>query len=302
MTESEPSVDVVIATRNRPELLAQAVAAVRAQDHRGVITTHLVFDQSAPDAAWASDDPRRPVVVHSNQRTPGLAGARNTGILAGTAPWVSFCDDDDIWLASKLSHQVRVLAATGADTAVSGIIVEYADHSTTRVPRAKDLTLANLVRNRVMEAHPSTVTVRRTALSSIGLVDEEIPGSYGEDFDWIIRAVQHGPLAVAEEPLVRVRWGMSQFSQNWDVIVRAIDYGLAKHEVFHADRRALARLRGRRAFALAALRRPGALTAAAQTLLTTPAERRGYLAAAVALRLVSAERLMDLAHRRGHGI
>lgn len=321
-----PAVDVVVATRNRPELLREAVAAVLAQTWPGLITVFVVFDQSDPDPSIAllARDPatsaaaERRIVVLANNRQPGLAGARNSGIEAGEAPWVAFCDDDDLWLAEKTARQMAELGWSElgwseqgcselgggrCDTVVSGIVVDYRGELTPRVPRADDLRLASLVRRRVMEAHPSTVMVRRSALvTEIGLVDEEIPGSYGEDFDWIMRAAEHGAIAVAAEPLVKVRWGGSQFSQDWDVMVRAIDYGLIKHPAFSADRRALARLLGRRAFALAALRRRGALKAAMGAAATHPAERRAYLAAAVALRLVSAEKLLDLAHRRGHGI
>ena len=124
----------------------------------------------------------------------------------------------------------------------------YADSAVPRVPRAEDMTLKQLVRNRVMEAHPSTVMVRRDALlGPIGLVDEELPGSYGEDFDWIIRSAQAGGFAVVAEPLVKVLWGQSMFSQRWQTIIDSIDYSLAKHPVFHEDPRALGRLYGRRA-------------------------------------------------------
>jgi len=93
------------------------------------------------------------------------------------------------------------------------------------------------------------------------------------------------------------------FSQRWQTILDAIDYILAKHRVFHEDPRALGRLYGRQAFALAALGRTrAALKQAYRTLRANPRERRAYLAAAVALHLVSAERLMRIAHSRGHGI
>lgn len=298
-----PAVDVVIATRNRPELLRQALAAVLAQDYRGAITAHVVFDGTEPDPTLAVDAPDRTVRVLINERTPGLAGARNSGILAGSGELVAFCDDDDTWRPEKLSRQVEALLDAGADTAVTGIEVQYRDHAVTRVPDPADLTLAQLVRRRVMEAHPSTVLVRRTALTgSIGLVDEDIPGSYGEDFDWIIRAARHGSIAVAPAPLVRVLWGQSMFSRNWQTIVDAIDYGIVKTPEFSADPVALGRLYGRRAFALAALGRRDALPAVVRTLRVSPREKRAYLAAAVALHVVSAERLLDLAHRRGHGI
>ncbi len=299
-----PRVDVVVATRNRPDLLQLALDAIWNQTYAGEIVCHVVFDQSEPDPGVASEGTNRTIRLMTNDRRPGLAGARNAGILAGTGELVAFCDDDDEWLPTKVEKQVAALAGSTAITSVTGIIVLYADHSVPRVPRPEDMTLTQLVRNRVMEAHPSTVLVRRDALlGPVGLVDEDLPGSYGEDFDWIIRSAQAGGFAVVAEPLVKVRWGQSMFSQRWQTIVDSIDYSLAKHAVFHEDPQALGRLYGRRAFALAALgRRRPALQQAYRTVRVNPRERRAYLAGAVALRLVSAERLMRIAHSRGHGI
>jgi glycosyltransferase involved in cell wall biosynthesis len=298
-----PGVDVVIATHQRPEMLREAVAAVLDQDYGGPIRCIVVHDRSTPDHSIERSDPGREVVVVANDRTPGLAGARNTGIFSGGQPLVAFCDDDDLWLPGKLRRQVEELDRTGAITCVTGIAVTYDGTTSRRVPHPRDLTLDHLVRRRVMEAHPSSVLVRRCELFSlIGLVDEEIPGSYGEDFDWMIRAAGVGSIAVVPDALVEVRWGGSQFSRQWDTIAAAIDYGLAKHEVFHRDRRALARLYGRKAFAMAASGRHGALRCAARTAVTSPREPRAYLAAAVAMHLVSADRLLDLAHRHGRGI
>ena len=295
----------MVATRNRPDLLRVALDAIWNQTYAGEIVCHVVFDQCDPDESVARTNATRTITVLNNERSPGLAGGRNTGILAGSAPLVAFCDDDDEWLPTKVEKQVEALAADpAAITAVTGIIVMYADSAVPRVPRVEDMTLAQLVRNRVMEAHPSTVMVRRDALlGPIGLVDEELPGSYGEDFDWIIRSAQAGGFAVVAEPLVKVLWGQSMFSQRWQTIIDSIDYSLAKHTVFHEDPQALGRLFGRRAFALAALgeTRP-ALRQAWRTVRVNPRERRAYLAGAVALHLVSAERLMKIAHSRGHGI
>lgn len=301
-----PVVSVVIATHNRPELLREALASVQAQDYDGLIETVVVFDQSEPDLGLVSDDERRPVrVVVNTERTPGLAGARNTGILASRGALVAFCDDDDSWRPQKVRLQVAVLEAEPeALTAVSGITVLYEDRSVDRVPVPGDVTLAQLARRRVMEAHPSSVMVRREALlGPIGLVDEEIPGSYGEDYDWILRAAQAGPIAVVPRPLVAVRWGQSLFSQRWATILAWLEYALAKHPVLSADPHGLARLLGQRAFALAALgRRREALRVSGQVLRLNIREPRGWLAAAVALRLVSAKRAMHAAHRRGRGI
>ncbi len=299
-----PVVDMVIATHNRPKLLRAALDAALAQTYRGRIAVTVVFDRSEPDHSLELQAADRSVRVITNQRTAGLAGARNSGIEAGSGDLVAFCDDDDEWLPTKIEKQVELLQSSSALTCVTGIIIEYEGRRIPRIPTSESVQLAVLVRNRTMEAHPSTVLVRRGALlGSIGLVDEEIPGSYGEDFDWILRAAESGSIAVVEEPLVRVRWGQSLFSQKWQTIVEAIDYSIAKHPAFSADRRALGRLLGRRSFALASLgRRSEALDSARRSLRSWPGERRAYLAVAVALGLVSSERLMRIAHRRGHGI
>ena len=299
-----PSVDVVIATRNRPELLRQALAAVLGQSYAGAVHVIVVFDQTEPDRSLQQSDDHRSVEVVGNSRSPGLAGARNTGILTGTSPLVAFCDDDDTWFPDKLTLQVESLTDESALTSVSGIEIEYGDRRTSRVPSEDEMTVRNLVRSRVMAAHPSTVVVRREALlGPIGLVDEAIPGSHGEDYDWILRAAEAGGVVVVPQPLVRVLWGQSMFSQKWLTIIAATDYLLAKHPAFHEDRRALGRVLGQRAFALSALgRRREALRQATQVARLNPRELRAYIAVAVALRLLSAPRVMDLAHRRGRGI
>ncbi len=307
MTQDQwPSVSVVVATRDRKELLRKTLTAIQHQDYPGVVETLVVHDQCEPDPDLVVEGGLRPVRVLSNTHSPGLAGARNTGILASQQPWIAFCDDDDTWLPKKLSLQIRQLLASGADVGVSGIIVCYADHEITRVPRASDLSIEELSRRRVTEAHPSTVVVRREALlGPIGLVDEAIPGSYGEDYDWILRAVENGPVDVLEQATVRVLWSQSHsyFSARWTLIIAAIDYLLAKHPALSRSREGLAWNYGRKAFGYAALKqRRQAVRWGLRSIRLNWRERRGYLAILVASRLVSADRIVKFAHTRGKGL
>lgn len=298
-----PDVDVVIATKDRPEMVREAVAAVRRQTYRGRVATVVVHDGGVPDRALVVTDPARSVHVVANRRTPGLAGARNTGVLEGHRPLVAFCDDDDTWAPDKLERQVRLLLTDPRPTCVTGIVVSHGDRRVVRVPSEDQLTVERLARTRVMAAHPSSVVVRRTALlGPIGLVDEDIPGSYGEDYDWILRAAGNGGVSVVPLPLVDVRWGGSQFSREWRTIVAALDYLTAKHPAFGQDRHAAARLSGQRAFALAATGDRGALPELLRTLRLNPGEPRGYLAAAVACHAVSAGQVLDVLNRRGRGV
>ncbi len=305
MSVDLPAVSVIIATRDRPELLAAAMAAVLGQDYAGSIECVLVFDQSEPDTTLARTGTGRSVVVVRNDRTAGLAGARNSGVAASSGALLAFCDDDDEWLPAKLRLQVDRLLETGADVSVAGIHVNYGDKVITRVPRQEDVTHAELLRRRVMEAHPSSVVVRREAfLDTIGPIDEEIPGSFGEDYDWMLRAAAAGPIAVVSEPLVTVLWGRtSHFNRKWRTISEALQYLLRKHPGFADDPRGLARVQGQIAFAHAALgERAEARSWALRTLRLSWRERRAYLALLVSLRVLTADRVLRLAHATGRGI
>src|SRR5690348_16200055 len=77
-----PQVGVVLATHNRPELMRLALESILGQEYPGDIEIALVFDDSEIDWSLERDEPGRRVVVMANGRTRGLAGARNTGVLA----------------------------------------------------------------------------------------------------------------------------------------------------------------------------------------------------------------------------
>lgn len=300
-----PLVSVVIATRDRPALLRRALEAVSRQDYQGGIECIVVFDQSDPDLSIEVKAGSRTVrVIQNSEHSPGLAGARNSGIDAASGDYVTFCDDDDEWLPAKISLQVALATREGFATVVTGMSVIFDGKETVRIPTPGDMTLGELVRRRVVEAHPSSVLVRKDALlGSIGLVDERIPGSFAEDYDWILRAVKAGPIGVVSEPLVRVYWGQSMFSQRWLTIIEALDYLVAKHPEFQGSREGLGRIRGQQAFAYAGLGRTREARATARVALRlNPKELRAYLALIVTTGLVSAPQVMDLAHSRGRGI
>ena len=86
----------------RPLLMRRALASIMDQAYPAELEVVLVFDRSEPDFSLESEQPGRRVRVIRNTRTPGLAGARNSGVLALTTDLVAFCDDDDVWLPGKL--------------------------------------------------------------------------------------------------------------------------------------------------------------------------------------------------------
>jgi len=301
---SESSVSVVIATRDRPELLKRAMQAVLSQNYSGFIEIVLVFDQSEPDFSLETESESRRVVVIANSST-GLAGGRNSGIVNSTGDWIAFCDDDDEWLPKKLASQFEALKENpNAAAACTGIFINYKDSDTARIPDPVKLTFDGFIEDRMTEVHPSSWLVKKDILvDQIGLVDEDIPGSYAEDYDLFLRTAKVTEIAVAEEPLVRVWWhGASFFFERWKMIDEALEYLVEKHPEFKDNKKGLARIRGQQAVAKAAMKnRKGALKTAFETAKLDIFEKR-WLLAIVVTAGIPAEKILHLAHRFGKGI
>lgn len=300
-----PEVSVVIATRSRPEMVREAIGSVRAQTYGGVVETIVVFDQSEPDPTLEVSDASRPVRVITNQRSPGLAGARNSGIESATGSVIAFCDDDDLWLPDKLRHQVAKLADPSVDFVSCGIRVSYGGEDHDRVLDLDEVTFTDFLRDRHTEIHPSTFLIKRAALDNrIGLVDESVPGGFGEDYEFLLRAARERPIANVRAAHVVVRWGtQSYFFQRWETMRDGLTWLLERYPDFDAEPAGSARVRAQIAFARAALGdRAGALRWARGAFRRNPLEPRTVLAAAVLTGLVSPDTVMTRLHRIGRGI
>jgi len=300
-----PTVSAVVPAHNRPVELRAAIAAIREQDYPGPLDVVIVFDRAEPDLTLEVDD-ERPVRVLTNQRTPGLAGARNTGILACSGELVAFCDDDDVWLTDKLSRQVALLAThTDAPMATTSITVEYGNRSTVRLAGTDTVTHEALLASRMSMLHSSTFLFRRKALEGpLGLINEEIPGSQKEDWDILLRSSALHPVVHLDEPLVKVLWGQgSYFSRRWDTKIESSIWMLEHHPDMAAHRKGAARLKGQLAFACASdRRRREALRWAARSLRGDPLQWRAWVSVAVAVVPRSSELVMGTLHRWGRGV
>ncbi len=296
-----PSVGVILPARDRPGQLNAALAAVLAQDYPGRLRAAVIYDRSKPGLA---ENGR--VRVLTNTRTAGLAGARNTGVLALDTDLIAFCDDDDQWLPGKLRAQVTALRERpGAEMASCGIIVECRGRSTRRLVGRDEVTYDDLLRSRMMMVHSSTYVLRRgPLLDRIGLFDETIPGSHAEDWDLALRVARRHPIAFVDQPLVRVFWSnTSYFSQQWEGQAEALQWMLRRHPDIGRSRAGVARVYGQLAFAYACLgRRDDASLWARRALLSNWHERRVPFALAVAAGLVSGDTVLRVLHSRGHGI
>lgn len=302
---SMPGVTAVVPTHDRPQLMRRAVQSICDQQYDGPVEIIVVFDATPVDTPTPDLPEGWTIRGVANTRSRGLAGARNTGIAAARNDYVAFLDDDDHWLPGKLSAQIDAFLADDEVGLVgTGIVVDDGTRTHERLIPVEDVTYDALLADRMAGLHSSTFVFKASTLREIGMVDENLPGSYGEDYDLLLRTATHSRIAVVNRPLVSVTWaGQSYFFGQWRAFADGLQYLLRTHPGFAHHRKAYAHHRARVGFALAAAgdRRAGRRWAVL-ALRGDPTQVKAWLALAVALRMVSSDRVISTVQRFGKGI
>ena len=190
-------VTVVVPTRDRPALLADALTSVGAQEWRAARTI-VVDDGSAeplrPPSGAAVELLRRP-------QPGGVAAARNRGLERVETEWVAFLDDDDLWAPAKLARQLEVATAARADFVWCAVVVVDARRRPVGlVPAADPGSLqSRLVRTNAIGS-PSSVLARTELVRAVGGFDEEL--ALLADWDLWLRLAGAGRGSASREVLV----------------------------------------------------------------------------------------------------
>jgi hypothetical protein len=190
------SVSAIVATRDRPQWVVEAVQSILAQTRPP--EEIVVADDG--DGAAAAELARRFGVRTVCTEGLGPAAARDAAARLATGDWLAFCDDDDAWLPTRLE---RELAAADDRT-----VLVYADAQRSdgrreldgRRPRAGHVFDSLLLDNWIPT---STVLVRREAYQRAGGFPARF--SPAEDYHLWLTIARYGPLVRVDEPLATYR-------------------------------------------------------------------------------------------------
>lgn len=101
-----PRVSVILPTYNRPELLYRALLSVQRQTYKGHEVI-VVNDAGEGVGHVVEQFPFARYVLRRNNG--GLSAARNTGIKHARGHYVTYLDDDDLWMPEHLDTVMEVL-------------------------------------------------------------------------------------------------------------------------------------------------------------------------------------------------
>jgi len=237
-------VSVVIPTRDRRVLTAEAVASVLAQtfpDLELVVVDDGSTDGTAEHLERTFRDTRLQILRQENL---GVSAARNRGARETRGDWLAFLDSDDLWLPRKLERQLELLRPPEPAPAC---YTEEVWHRRGRWanPRKVHAKYDGWIFPQCLPlciVSPSSVLLRRDVFDELGGFDESLPAC--EDYDLWLRLAAHYPVRLLPERLIVKRnghpgqlsqtyWGMDRFR------LRAL-WGVALDAQVRADYRRLA--------------------------------------------------------------
>lgn len=105
MAAEAPLVSVIVPTRDRPALLAQALASLQAQSVPDFEC--IVVDDAGKEPVALPDDARFRLLRRAE--SGGAPQARNSGIEQARGRHVAFLDDDDVYLPERLAMGLEAL-------------------------------------------------------------------------------------------------------------------------------------------------------------------------------------------------
>lgn len=194
-----PLVSVVVATYKREDALRNALNSLGEQTYKNVEI--LLVDDNANkewnrkvEAIIQEYQKQCSITYIQNKVNKGSAQTRNIGIRAAQGEYITFLDDDDIYLPNKIENQVKHMLKTGSDFSITDL--ELFTEKGTKIEKRtrayiKENTTKALLQYHLMYHMTGTDTMmfRKDYLIGIGGFPHI---NVGDEFYLIQRAIEEG--------------------------------------------------------------------------------------------------------------
>lgn len=198
---SNPKVSVVIATYRRDDSLKNAIESVLNQTYNNCEVI-IVDDNDSQE--WNNkvkkiinnikkNSKGLDIKLIENHPNLGSARTRNIGINASTGEYITFLDDDDIYLQNKVKKQVEHMIETNADYSITdlnlynekGKLIDTRKRSYLNSKKNKSLLECHLMYHMT---GTDTFMFKKSYLATIGNFDEI---DIGDEFYLMLKAINN---------------------------------------------------------------------------------------------------------------
>lgn len=179
-TKAAVPISVIVRTKDRPELLQEAIASIRATGYPCEIV--VVNDGGAKPELDG-------VTLVNHEQSRGRAEAGNAGVRAATNAHVAFLDDDDLYYPEHLATLARAAEGPIYSDAVSAFFKPGATEAHWRLRIfSQDFDRDLLLVDNYIPL--PTILLQRETFLELGGFDKEF--DLFEDWDFLIRLAQRG--------------------------------------------------------------------------------------------------------------
>ncbi len=184
------NISVIIPTKNRHELLKSAINSVINQKDKPYEII-IIDGSSKKETIIKNKDLAKnkglEYIKQDFNKYNGVAGARNQAAFIAKSEYLSFLDDDDIWLDDYLTY-VKKEIRNGYNFIFTGIYKKKGDNMFEyKIPPE------NITRNDLLVRNPgiqgSNITVEKTFFKTINGFDDLNFSHIFEDSDFMLRAI-----------------------------------------------------------------------------------------------------------------
>ncbi|MGW9164784.1 glycosyltransferase family 2 protein [Priestia megaterium] len=193
-------VSVIIPTYKRSEFLERAIDSILKQTFSNIEV--VVVDDNNPDSNFRLETETKmskyinnnKIVYIKNQKNLGGALARNQGIWKASGDYVTFLDDDDIYLPDKINDQIKYMLKNELDMSFTNVrihnlenkLVDYREH-----PYVTSLLNEELLKQHLLHHLTPTATYmyKKETLINIGGFDDV---KVGQEFKLMLKTIESG--------------------------------------------------------------------------------------------------------------
>jgi glycosyltransferase involved in cell wall biosynthesis len=215
---ADPLISVIIPVYNGEDFLPETLDSVFAQTYTNIEV--IAVDDGSTDNS-AEIIKRYPAARYIPQKNGGVGKARNTGMKFSCGDYISFLDQDDLWLPDKLKIQMEIASrnqesgiffcdgvAFSGDSMISShlldqdILNELADAQNMQV--TKNFFYKRLLKNNPIACN-SQELIPRATMADVGPLNEKRT-YYSAAYDYYLRIAAKYPFTFHSDSLVRYRY------------------------------------------------------------------------------------------------